>query len=144
VACSACSARVALRACRRAPPSVAPVEPSAEDFLGSAVFRQQRKMGDAAKGAKIFKTKCSQCHTVGKGEGNKQGEPFRRWRESRHSSWQLLEPLPPPCAGPNLHGLFGRTSGTVEGFGYSAANKAAGVLWGEVGDLLLGISRECP
>lgn len=31
-------------------------------------------MGDVAKGAKIFKTKCAQCHVVGKGEGHKQGK----------------------------------------------------------------------
>lgn len=30
-------------------------------------------MGDVAKGAKIFKTKCAQCHTVVKGEAHKQG-----------------------------------------------------------------------
>ena len=29
--------------------------------------------GDAAKGAKIFKTKCAQCHSVNKADGNKQG-----------------------------------------------------------------------
>lgn len=31
--------------------------------------------------------------------------------------------------GPGLHGLIGRTAGTHEGFNYSAANKASGVVW---------------
>ncbi len=33
--------------------------------------------------------------------------------------------------GPNLGGLFGRTSGMVPGFSYSKANKEMGVNWGE-------------
>jgi len=61
--------------------------------------------GDAAKGAKIFKTKCNQCHNAEPGSGNKQG--------------------------PNLGGLFGRQSGQVQGFSYSKANKEAAVHWEE-------------
>ena len=60
-------------------------------------------LGDAKKGANLFKTRCAQCHTLGEGEGNK--------------------------IGPNLHGLFGRHTGQVEGFSYTDANKAKGIVW---------------
>lgn len=57
---------------------------------------------DAAAGEKVF-LKCKVCHQVG--EGAKNG------------------------VGPNLNGLFGRKSGTVEGYSYSDANKNSGITW---------------
>jgi cytochrome c len=31
--------------------------------------------------------------------------------------------------GPNLHGIFGRKAGTLEGYSYSAAMKNSGIVW---------------
>ena len=61
-----------------------------------------------AAGEKVFK-RCSSCHAVGAGAGNKSG--------------------------PHLNGLIGRAFGSVEGFGYSGVFKAArdeGRVWDEV------------
>ncbi|MBI1384610.1 MAG: c-type cytochrome [Rhizobiales bacterium] len=55
--------------------------------------------GDAAKGATVFK-KCSACHMVGEGAKNR--------------------------VGPHLNDIFGRTSGSLEGFKFSNAMKEAG------------------
>jgi len=61
--------------------------------------------GNAKKGAKIFKAKCAQCHTIDKGGNAKQG--------------------------PNLFGLFGRPAGSFPGFAYSDANKNSGITWSD-------------
>ena len=77
-------------------------------------------LADVARGEKIFKTKCAQCHVAEKGGGHKQG--------------------------PNLGGLFGRVSGTTEGFAYSKANKEKAVTWseGELYDYLLNPKKYIP
>lgn len=59
--------------------------------------------GDAARGKELFK-KCAQCHSLKPGEKK---------------------------IGPSLHGVWGRTAGTVNGFSYSFAMKNSKVVWNE-------------
>jgi cytochrome c len=59
---------------------------------------------DVAAGKSSF-NKCLACHAIGEGAKNK--------------------------VGPELNGLDGRKSGTVEGYSYSAANKDSGITWNE-------------
>ncbi|MGB6087422.1 c-type cytochrome [Parvibaculum sp.] len=85
-------------------------------FLGLAVamtmtsgvaLAHEHEDGDPAKGAKIF-ARCKACHTV------EAGGPDR--------------------IGPNLHGVFGRTAGTKDGFNFSKAMVAKGeegLVWSE-------------
>lgn len=59
---------------------------------------------DVAAGEKSF-NKCRACHQVGETAKN--------------------------IVGPPLNGLFGRKSGTIEGYNYSEANKKSGITWDE-------------
>lgn len=57
---------------------------------------------DAEAGGRVFRSQCGACHTVEAGKNR---------------------------VGPSLFGIVGRKSGEVEGFKYSAANKAANMTW---------------
>jgi cytochrome c len=59
---------------------------------------------DVEAGEKSFR-KCAPCHNIGPDATNK--------------------------VGPELNGLDGRKSGTVDGFAYSDANKSSGITWGD-------------
>ncbi|QRM34646.1 cytochrome c family protein [Microvirga sp. VF16] len=59
---------------------------------------------DAAAGEKVF-AQCRACHQIGENAKN--------------------------AVGPVLNGLFGRHSGSIEGYNYSAANKNSGLTWDE-------------
>lgn len=59
---------------------------------------------DVAAGEKSF-NKCRACHQVGETAKN--------------------------TVGPIMNGLFGRKSGTIEGYNYSEANKKAAITWDE-------------
>jgi cytochrome c len=59
--------------------------------------------GDAAAGEKVYK-KCKTCHSLEAGKNK---------------------------LGPNLAGIFGRQAGSVEGYKYSAAMAASGIVWDE-------------
>ena len=59
---------------------------------------------DAASGEKVF-LQCKACHQVG--------------------------PTAKNAVGPVLNGLFGRKSGTIEGYNYTPANKNSGITWDE-------------
>lgn len=58
--------------------------------------------GDPAAGEKVF-AKCHICHQVGPNAKN--------------------------AIGPELNGVVGRHSGSVEGYSYSDANKNSGIVW---------------
>ena len=64
--------------------------------------------GDAEKGAKVFKKRCSACHTVDKGGKNK--------------------------VGPNLFAVYGKKPGLAKGYKYSPSYRQAadkGLVWNE-------------
>lgn len=75
--------------------------------VAAAVFAlawSNAQADDAEAGQKVFKRYCAVCHTVEPGKNR---------------------------VGPSLHGVYGRTAGSVENFKYSEAMKNAGWTWDE-------------
>jgi cytochrome c len=77
---------------------------SALVVIASAAAATAALAQDAAAGKTSF-NKCLACHSIGEGAKNK--------------------------VGPELNGIDGRKSGTVDGYNYSDANKNSGITWDE-------------
>jgi cytochrome c len=73
-------------------------------FAASVLTALPAQAQDAAAGEKVF-AQCRACHQIGETAKN--------------------------AVGPLLNGLFGRKSGTIEGYSYSPANKNSGITWDE-------------
>ena len=61
--------------------------------------------GDPGKGKAVFASQCAMCHSAAKGGA--------------------------PILGPTLFGVVGRKAGSLPGFTYSSAMKAAGFVWSD-------------
>jgi cytochrome c len=93
--------------CRPRPAHVALAALLAACATGLAPVAAPAQEGDVENGADVFR-KCRACHDIGPEAKNK--------------------------VGPLLNGIVGRPAGTIEGYNYSAANKAAGakgLVWTE-------------
>ncbi len=94
-----------------APAMDAPAEPAAEPAAETAASDAPAEPtvtyaslnGDPARGERVF-AQCRACHVADPGVNR---------------------------VGPSLHGVVGRTAGSVEGFRYSAANRNSGLVWSE-------------
>ena len=72
--------------------------------IASSAIASSALAQDAAAGKTSF-NKCLACHAIGEGAKNK--------------------------VGPELNGLDGRKSGSVDGYSYSESNKNSGITWNE-------------
>lgn len=84
-------------------PAATETPAAAPAAAGGATVTLAGLTGNATNGQRIF-GQCRTCHVVEPGVNR---------------------------VGPSLHGIIGRTAGSVPGFNYSAANKGSGVTWTE-------------
>ena len=84
-----------------AAPAAAAAAPAAANTDTITGVQYASYTGDAAKGKTAFAT-CMTCHSSDAGVNK---------------------------IGPSLHGVVGRSAGTIPGFSYSAANKGSGITW---------------
>lgn len=73
-------------------------------LTAAALFGGSAHAQDVAAGERSW-NKCRACHQIGESAKN--------------------------AVGPLLNGLFGRHSGSIEGYSYSNANKNSGIVWDE-------------
>lgn len=85
-----------------AAPAAAPAEAAVDAVSPFAALPAPYNTADYARGRRTWKL-CQSCHITAEGGGN--------------------------LVGPNLHGLFGREAGTLEGFAYSTALQEADFIW---------------
>lgn len=76
-----------------------------QGMTGPGMMRSQAVPEPGATGNSIFRSQCSQCHTLGPG--------------------------PSGLPGPSLYHLFGRKAGTAPGYPYSTAMRDSGVVWND-------------
>jgi cytochrome c2 len=123
----------------------------------------QAQDGDLAQGQALFNKECSVCHGLVSGTTTGDRVPVRPQRDAlqvaRVARGETTMDFPVPLTsawsaeagtggahgadriavvplyGPHLRGVIGRTAGTVEGYGYSAAfmKKMDGKVWDEAG-----------
>lgn len=74
-------------------------------FIGFVALPAHAQDEAAIKAGETVFAQCRACHQVGEKAKN--------------------------TVGPILNGLFGRKSGTIEGYNYSEANKNSGIVWDE-------------
>ena len=73
--------------------------------MGSGMMQSLAPSEPGATGDSIFRSQCSQCHTLKTG--------------------------PSGLPGPSLHGLLGRKAGTAPGYAYSTPMRESSVVWND-------------